>query len=60
MEQSSVTPLPYGPRGTGRIYVPTDDDVRASVVKFSKRQAHRADRRNASAVIAAELEEVSR
>lgn len=57
MQQSTITPLPYGPRGTGRIYVPTDEDVRASVVQFAKRQAHRADRRNARDAIAAELEE---
>ena len=59
MQQSNVNPLPYGPRGTGRIYVPTDEDVRASVVKFAKRQAHRADRRSARDVIAAELAEVA-
>lgn len=58
--QSNLEPLTYGPRGTGRKLVPTDDDVRASVAAFRKRLAHKADRRDARDMIRTELEEMSR
>lgn len=59
MQSSNLEPMTYGPRGTGRKLVPTDDDVRAEVARFRKRLAHRADRRAARAELVAICEEVA-
>ena len=60
MQSSNLHPFPYSPRGIGRRYrqeVESGDTGARKVIRDAKREARRADRRDARSVILAGLSE---